>query len=451
MKRPDDFVVPCDFEAELFVIGACVMNGEETVIEVTPIVKPADFLRETNRWAFEAILALYDRHEGIDLITVRRELERMGRAGEVEITTLMTAAADPYFRFYHAAHYARIVADRALDRRLIDAGTKLAHTGYDDGLTAEGKKDRAAQIVDAAVDGVADDGFTRLSDVVLRMDNRRWNDAAREPAISTALSDLDDVMGGLHRADMTVVAGVSGHGKTSLLNTIAWNVAAAGVPVAYFSLEMKDERIHDRILRILTGIPFNRLQLPGRNLRPDEVDAITTAMGQMSEAPLYLSDRRGQTVEAIARKARQLHRREKLGLIVVDFMQLVETARGDLEGRTGELDHIAYRLYDLAGELDCHVLCASQLVKADFVSAPPTIDKVRGSGAIVHAANNVVFVWRDERMPDTGEAARLTRLHIGKQREGRLGEVNVGWYGARSMFVNVTQIKSINAEARRAA
>lgn len=447
MNKPPDIPVPVELDAEESLLSACLFPASTAIEDVATWLHARDFYRERNAWVYEALVALHDRQEGIDNITVAAELKRAGRLDEVGGPAFLAGLLALDVTPMHAPYYASLVSRAAQRRRIIQAGSLIAQAGHDDKLDEAVLRDRVDAILTDALSGASSEqDFTPLIEVIDRLDNERWHEEARPAPIKTGLGALDAAMGGLHRGDMTVIAGAPGHGKTSLINSVVRAVAGDGQVVAYFSLEMKDERVGQRLLRMETAIPFHRLQLPATALRPDERDDITRANGVLSGLPLYIADKRGQTIEDIKRRARRLARRQDIGLLVVDYAQLVYTAR-NFKSRADELDYIAYELYAMAENLDCHVLVAAQLVKEDFTNAPPTLDKVKGAGGLIAAPNNVLFVWRDESATSR-DPVMLTRLHIGKQREGDTKPVDVGWYGAKSAFVDLAELRAVNAAAR---
>jgi replicative DNA helicase len=219
---------------------------------------------------------------------------------------------------------------------------------------------------------------------------------------------------------------------------------------------MKGESITQRLIRVLTGIPSHRLRLPGSVLRQDEIDAIARANGQIDALPLVISEQRNQTVEAIRRKVRQEHHRQPIDVLVVDFLQLVQTEKR-VANRNYELEHVAYSLFGLAGEIDCHVLVASQLSRETEKrdNAKPRLSDLRDSGAIEQAANNVIGLWRSDYYdpPAKPEPVIACEALILKQRDGATMAsqgVDLGWWGERSMFVSVSDGRLINGRARAA-
>ena len=294
--RPvSDRIVPFDVEAEEAVLGSVLLDSL-AIVHVASFLHPADFYREVNAWVFEAMLALYDRREALDYLTVRDEVERRGRLDAIGGAAYLTRCLNSVPTAVHIEHYGRIVERCAIRRRMIQAGEAVAMLGYDEVTATAVLLDKAEQVVQGIARVTSQAGFYAASDIVEAMQAEMWNETPATAPLSTGLSELDAMLGGLMPKELTVVAGRTGMGKTSFLDTLAYNFLQAGQGVAFVSLEMTKEAIMNRLRRMMTGIPAHRLRLPGRVLRQDELHRRNEADSRLFVLPLAISKTRGLTI-----------------------------------------------------------------------------------------------------------------------------------------------------------
>lgn len=450
-KQQDDKLVPYSIEAEEAVLGSLLL--EPFAVSLIGWLTPGDFYRETNRWVFEAVLALYARRDAIDFLTVRDELERRRRLDDVGGASFLASLINTVPTAVHIEHYARIVQRAAVRRRLIQSLSEIGGLAYDEERPVETLKDDAERILRAALSGAATErGYVTLDDYLSRFHEELAAPPTVTPSIMTGLADLDAQLGGLQPGDLTIVAGRPGRGKTSLLNTIGLNVAACGHRVAMNSLEMAGLRITRRAIQMHSGVSGHRLRLREDALRQDELDGITAASGRLSGLPFVVDEERGLTIATIRRKAREEHARAPFSLLLVDYLQLVRADK-TLVNRNAELEDIVNILREVAGELACHVMVASQLSREgekrgnENMTPGYLLTLLRDSGAIEQAADNVIFP-NPQEPPQTTDAAALVKCVVAKQRDGATGAVDLGWWPARSMFINRADIRRINDMAR---
>lgn len=453
-KRPPDQIVPYNIEAEEAVLGSILVDPH-AIPHVAAFLMPGDFYRDTSRWIYEAALALYDRREGIDIATVAAALSAAGHLAEVGDWPYLIALTGRVPWSQHIEHYGRIVQRTAVRRRLLTALDKIGPLAYDEVKPVEVMKDEAERILRDALTGAATErGFQSIDYYLECIHDELASDAPSAwTSIMTGLDALDQQLGGLQPGDLTIVAGRPGRGKTSLLNTIGLNVASAGVAVAMSSLEMAGARITRRAIQMYSGVSGHRLRLREAVLREDELRGITVASGRLSGLPFYVDETRGLTIATIRRKAREFHAQTPFGLLLVDYLQLVRTD-SRLANRNAELEEIVNVLRELAGELACHVMVASQLSRegekrGNENTAPGyLLTLLRDSGAIEQAADNVIFP-NPQDPPETTDPAVLVKCVVAKQRDGATGSVDLGWWPSRSMFVNVSDIRPINEQHNR--
>lgn len=459
-------IVPMNNEAEDAVSGSLVMDSQ-AIVNVAAWLKPGDYHTETNRWIYEAVLRLHERRAAIDPVTVADELERTGQLDAVGGIGKLLSLANNVPTSVHIEHYGRIVQRNAVRRRVLRAMEQGALLAQDDRLEIDELGDKVGFLVQEALS--TDTGkelFRSLGDFIGDVFNEMYSETDPAPVVMTGLADLDNAMGGLMPGDMTVIAGRPGMGKTSLMDTIAYNMAQAGESVAFMSLEMKGDRIARRLIRMLTGIPSSRLRLPARVLRADERGQIADAFQALTDLPLWMSDKRGMSISEIRRTARQWHVRRPFKVLMIDFIQLIHADKEN-SNRNDQLDIITRLLHELAGELNVHIVVASQLSRETDKkdNRRPELSHLRDSGGIEQNADNVIGLWRSNYYKDDEDKkgkdkpvepfhqpdrAMMSEAIILKQREGDTPTVDLGWWGERSMFVNFNEIYAINHGERAA-
>ena len=389
---------PHDIEAEEAVIASLLVDSE-AIYKVAAILQPDDFFREKNAWAYEACLALWERNETINEVTVDHELARRDRleqiGGLAYLSRLVTELPTPI----GVEHYAGIVKRDAVYRRLIEAASRITQMAYSGGPDLDGTLARAESLLLSLSTGQRLSDFVHIRDVL----DGFWEGPGLEAFkgglqgnIRTGFMDLDTLLGGLKRADLVVLAARPSLGKTSLALNIARNAAAGqNAKVAIFSLEMAAEQLVQRLLASESGVDSTRLRL-GLHTEAEE-RRVMNALGILSAIDIYVDDSAVQRVTEIRSKALRLHRDQGLDLVIVDYLQLIHgTERGD--NRVQEISLISRSLKELARELDVPVIAVSQLSRAPEMRSPhiPILSDLRESGSIEQDADVVVFIYRED-------------------------------------------------------
>ncbi len=389
---------PHDIEAEEAVI-ASILVDDEAIHKVAPILRPDDFFREKNAWTYEVCLALWDRNEAINEVTVGHELARRERLEQVGglayLSRLVTELPTPI----GVEHYARIVKRDATYRRLIEVAGKINQMAYIGGADLESALARSENMILSISSDQRLRDFVHIKDVL----DGYWEGPGMEAFkgglqgnIRTGFMDLDTLLGGLKRSDLVILAARPSLGKTSLALNIARNSAVGqNAKVAIFSLEMAAEQLVQRLLSSESGVDSTRLRL-GLHTEAEE-RRVMNALGILSGVDIYVDDSAVQRVTEIRSKALRLHREKGLDLIIVDYLQLIAgTERGD--NRVQEISYISRALKGLARELDVPVLAVSQLSRAPEMRSPhiPMLSDLRESGSIEQDADVVVFIYRED-------------------------------------------------------
>ena len=389
---------PHDIEAEEAVIASLLVDSE-AIYKVAAILQPDDFFREKNAWAYEACLALWERNETINEVTVGHELARRDRleqiGGLAYLSRLVTELPTPI----GVEHYAGIVKRDAVYRRLIEAASRITQMAYSGGPDLDGTLARAESLLLSLSTGQRLSDFVHIRDVL----DGFWEGPGLEAfkgglqgSVRTGFMDLDTLLGGLKRADLIVLAARPSLGKTSLGLNIARNAAVGqNAKVAIFSLEMAAEQLVQRLLASESGVDSTRLRL-GLHTEAEE-RRVMNALGILSAIDIYVDDSAVQRVTEIRSKALRLHRDQGLDLVIVDYLQLIHgTERGD--NRVQEISLISRSLKELARELDVPVIAVSQLSRAPEMRSPhiPILSDLRESGSIEQDADVVVFIYRED-------------------------------------------------------
>ncbi len=412
--------VPHNLEAEQSVLGAMFLDRQALVL-ASELLRPEDFYSEAHRRVFQAALAVFERGAPVDLVTVAEELRRHDAFEAVGGLSYLTELAAFVPTAAHVEHYARIVRDRALLRSLIDAGARIQDLAYAGAEDVAAVLDRAEQAIFAVTQRGARKEHVSLKDALDRALDRveeLYRSKVQLTGVPTGYSEFDRMTSGLQPSELIVVAARPGHGKTALALCLARHAAVvAGLPVLVFSLEMSAEQLCLRLLAAEAGVDTGHLRT-GR-LGEAEWKAVSGAVGRLGPAPLLLDDSPALTLMELRGRARRLRAERGIGLIIVDYLQLVNVP-GRHENRQQEISEISRSLKALARELEIPVLACSQLSRAverRGEGSRPQLSDLRESGAIEQDADVVAFIHFNPRK----ENPNLAEVIIAKQRNGPTG------------------------------
>lgn len=410
---------PCSIEAEQSVIGAILIDSR-LVDDVSEVIQAGDFFRPENRTIFETIQAMHSEGTGIDLVTLAERLASTGKLDAVGGAGYLAEVAGLTPTTANTIAYANAVRTKALDRGMITAANEIAELGFDGDVPTSEKLATAQQLVMALGETEAEKqlyGNDALRDWVDGIDER-FNGEGGGFGVATGLKDVDARLNGLQPSDLILLAARPSMGKSTLAFQIAGHAAANDVATMVFSLEMSRRQVYDKIGACLGQIPLGRLRKG--ELVDEEWAKLSATVQRLKDKPLYVDDRAALHVNQVRATARRMHRRQPLGLIVVDYLQLL---RGDGENRTNEIGSISRSLKALAKELDCPVVALSQLNRGleDRTNKRPRNSDLRESGSLEQDADVILFVYRDEVYnPDTTYKG-VAELICGKFRNGEIG------------------------------
>ncbi len=437
---------PHNLEAEEAVLGSLLIDPD-AIYDVANFLHPRDFYKVQNGWIYEAILALNERREPLDLLTLTDELRRREQLEEIGGEAVIIGLVNAVPTSVNAAHYGRIVEAASTRRQLINAASAIANLAYEEAEDISIVIDRAEQ----ALFSVSEERTTRdlipisqiARDYLERIEalTERGEDIIGVP---TGFSDLDRLLGGLNKSDLLILAARPGMGKTSLQNAIALTAAARyGKRVAIFNLEMSGEQLVQRMLSAETRIDSQRLRRG--QLQEHEWPIFMEAIGRLSQTRIFIDDTPSITPNQLRTKCRRLYAEHGLDLIMIDYLQLMVTERGN-NNRVQEISEISRGLKGLARELDVPVLAAAQLSRAveQRQDKRPLLSDLRDSGSIEQDADIVMFIYRDEYYnPDTTERPNIAELNIAKHRNGPTGTIDLYWHSKLATFRNL-QRQEIN-------
>lgn len=426
-------------EAELSVLGGLMLDNEAWT-EVSERLTADDFYRRDHRTIFSAIEALASNNQPFDVVTVAERLEFQGDLSDVGGLSMLAQIVEDTPSAANIVAYADIVRERAVVRALIRVGSGIAERGYQpEGATPDELLDRAERDVfeisdrqsrgRSSVRGIKD----LLAGAVERIDLLFKSDSAIT-GVSTGFADFDEMTSGLQRSDLVIVAGRPSMGKTAFAVNIAEHAAIRDqLPVVIFSMEMPGEQLAMRMMSSLGRIDQHRVRT-GR-LQDDDWPRLTSAVGMLSEVKLFIDDAPGLSPSELRARCRRIKREHGLGLVVVDYLQLMRLP-GNSENRATEISEISRSLKTLAKELDVPVLALSQLNRSleQRPNKRPVMSDLRESGAIEQDADLIVFIYRDEVYNDDSPDKGVAEIIIGKQRNGPIGTVRLTFLGQYTRF-----------------
>ena len=432
---------PQNLDAERSLLGAILID-EEVLADAAEIVRPNDFYDKNHSLIFAGMVRLFEKHKPVDLLTLTEELQKKdeleiigGSAYLTDLTNYVPTAA-------HADAYAEMVAQKAVRRRLIRASADITELGYDESTTTQELLEKA----EAELFSVSDQSLKQdlvsieniLADSFDRIEELHKNKGSLR-GIRTGYRDLDNMTAGLQRSDLIILAARPAMGKTTLVTNLAYNVATIEKkPVLFFSLEMSKEQLIDRMLADASGVDSWNIRTG--NLSDDDFAKLSEAMGEMSEAPIFIDDTPGLSVLEMRTKARRAAHENPLGLIVVDYLQLMQATGNHNGNRVQEVSEISRGLKLIARELNVPLSALSQLSRSVESRTPPIpqLADLRESGSIEQDADLVTFIYRPGYYePDNPDVQNITDLIIAKHRNGPVGKVQLYFHPERLRFMSL--------------
>ncbi|ADG83801.1 replicative DNA helicase [Thermincola potens] len=440
MSLPLEKIPPQNLDAEQSVLGAMLID-KESIIKVSEILRPEDFYRDAHKHIYEAMLDLSERNEAVDLITLTEELRQRGFLDQVGGAAYVAGLATMVPTAANVEYYARIVEEKALLRNLINVATRIVALGYESDEEPTELIDTAEKMIFELSQRKAREGFSPLKNILMQTFDRiedLYNNKGQITGVPSGFVDLDRLTSGFQPSDLIIVAARPSMGKTAFCLNIAQHAAVRSqVPVAIFSLEMSKEQLVQRILCSQAMVDQQKIRTG--NLEEEDWKKLTKAAGPLSQAPIYIDDTPGLSVSEMRAKARRLKAEKGLGLIVIDYLQLMSASSRRSENRQQEISEISRSLKLLARELQAPVIALSQLSRAveQRQDKRPMMSDLRESGSLEQDADLVMFIYRDDYYNPESEKKGISELIIAKQRNGPVGTVELGFLKEFTKFVNL--------------
>lgn len=435
---------PYSLEAEQAVLGGLMIDNN-TWDQVSDVVTEEDFYRKDHRLIFRAITSLAEDNEPYDVVTLSEWLDNNNELNNVGGLSYLGALAKNTPTAANIKSYAKIVRERSVLRQLIRVSTDIAESAYNpEGRNSAELLDNAeSRVFEIAEQGQrAGSGYknmkTLLEKAVNRIDELYQSDTAYT-GVPTGFDDFDNMTSGLQKADLVIIAGRPSMGKTSFVMNLVENAAIKHKqPVAVFSMEMPGDQLVMRMMSSLGRIDSNKV----RTGKLDDADwpRLTSAVGILNDAPIYIDDTPGLNPMEVRARARRIMREHGLGMIVIDYLQLMQSAKSSNENRATEISEISRSLKGLAKELGVPVLALSQLNRSleQRPNKRPIMSDLRESGAIEQDADLITFIYRDEVYNEDSPDKGTAEIIIGKQRNGPIGTVRLTFLGKYTRFENFT-------------
>lgn len=429
-------IPPQNIEAEQSVLGGILIENE-AINRVMEILDPEDFYREAHRKIYHALIELSERDEPADLVTTTNELRKKGELETIGGASYLAYLIDSVPTAANIEYYARIVKEKAILRKLIETSTEIITQSYEDRGDVEAFLDEAEKAIFEISEKRVRPSFFPLKEIVkesFKTIEQLYKKKELVTGVPSGFKELDRLTAGFQPSDLIIVAGRPSMGKTAFCLNVAQYAAIEGrIPVAIFSLEMSKEQL---VLRMLCS----EAQVEGTRLRTgylgeSDWPKLTMAAGTLSDAPIFIDDTAALSVLELRAKARRLKSEQGLGMIIVDYLQLMK-GRGRAESRQQEISEISRSLKALAKELNVPVIAVSQLSRKteERTGNRPQLSDLRESGAIEQDADVILFLFREEVYHRTEENRGKAEVIIGKQRNGPIGKVDLAFLDRYTAF-----------------
>lgn len=436
--------LPHNIEAEQSLLGSLLID-KNAIIKIGDVVSEVDFYEEKHGIIYSIILELFEKHSPIDILNVTNRLKEKdklkrigGRSYLIELTNAVPSSS-------HIASYADMVSKTATLRRLIAASSEICAMAYNESEDAAKMLDEAEQKLFSVSQQHLKENFIPIRDILDNAFDRidyLHNNKGELRGAPTGFVDLDKKLAGLQKSDLIILAARPSMGKTSLALDIARGVAKHKIPVGLFSLEMSKEQLVDRLICAEADVDLWKMRTGQLSTKDDDDDfaRINYAMGELAETEIYIDDSASCNVMDIRTKARRLKMEHDLGLIIIDYLQLMEGRSSD--NRVQEIAEISRALKGLARELDVPVIALSQLSRGVESRTPPIpkLADLRDSGSIEQDADVVMFVYRDDYYNKESSRPNIAEIHIAKHRNGPTGVIELYFEANKASFRNLDRM-----------
>lgn len=422
-----------------------MLTDKDAISSALEVLKPEDFYREDNKLIFEAILNLYNRAEPVDIITLKTELQSMKQLEAVGGLEYIAELPDKVPTTANVEQYIKIVEEKSALRALIKTANDLINLGYDQTQEVEDILDTAEKRIFDVIQNRNQKGYSAIRDILVDSFTeleKLYNQKQHITGTPTGFADLDYITAGLHPSDLVIVAARPAMGKSAFALNIATNAAVrANAGVAIFSLEMSKEQMTNRILCSEAMVDSNKVRTG--KIEDDDWTKLAEASGALSQAQIFIDDTPGISVMEIRAKCRKLKLEKNIGLVVIDYIQLVQGSSKKNSSREQEISEISRSLKILAKEIGVPVIALSQLSRSveQRPDHRPMLSDLRESGAIEQDADIVMFLYRDDYYNEDSEKKNIAEVILAKHRAGSTGTVELAWLGSYTKFANLDKYR----------
>ncbi len=440
-------IPPHDIEAEQAVLG-CMLTDRDSVIGAIEKLKPEDFYREDNKAVYEAMLSLYGRAEPIDIITVKSELVANGKFEQIGGLEYLAVLPEKVPTTTNVEKYINIIEEKSILRNLIKTANDIIAAGYDQTEEVEDIMNIAEKKIFDIMQAKNSKGYSPIKDILVETFSeleRLYNQKGYITGVETGFTDLDYKTSGFHNSDLIIIAARPAMGKSAFAINIATHAAVNNnVPVAIFNLEMSKEQVANRILCSEAMVDSNKIRTG--KIDDNEWIKLANSSGRLAEAPIYIDDTPGISIMEIRARCRKLKLEKNIGLVVIDYLQLVQGSGKKNSSREQEISEISRSLKILAKELNIPVIALSQLSRGAEKrdDKRPMLSDLRESGAIEQDADIVMFLYRDDYYNQDSEKKNIAEVILAKHRGGSTGTVELLWLGNYTKFANIERYRDEN-------
>ena len=425
-------IPPQNIEAERSVLGALMLD-KDAIIKVANLIHAGDFYNDNHNMIFEVMVELYEHREPIDVLSLSNRLEEKGQLEKIGGSSYLTSLVNFVPSSSNVEHYAKVVQKKSTLRKLITTAAEIVELGYNESEDVEKVLDLAEQKLFGVSQKYIKQDFVPIRSILEaafnRIDELHKGDHKLR-GVPTGYPDMDHILAGFQKSDLVILAARPSIGKTTLALDLARQIAVLQkVPVGIFSLEMGADQLIDRMLSAQSGVDLWRLRTG--NLKTGEGDddfqRIGEAMGVLSEAPIFIDDTGSANVMEMRTMARRLQSEHNVGVLIIDYLQLMEGRSTGGDNRVNEISEISRALKQLARELNIPIIALSQLSRAVEARSPqiPKLSDLRESGSIEQDADVVLMMYREDReKPDTPNK-NIVEIHVAKHRNGAVGKFSL--------------------------
>lgn len=438
---PKDRMPPHNIEAERSVLGSLLIDGN-AVNRVVDTLRPEDFYKSIHQKIYASMLDLYEKSEPIDILSLSGRLEERGQLKNIGGKSYLSSLASAVPTAAHVTNYAKIVSKKKILRELISASYDIGQLGYNEEAEVDELLDKAEQRIFSIAQKSYSRDFTALKDPLSeafeRLDKLHQKEGEKLRGVATGLSGLDNILSGLQSSDLIILAARPRVGKTSFALDIARHVATKeDKAVCLFSIEMSTDQLADRLLAQQASVDLWKMRTGNLSFSGEVNDfvKIQNALGELSDAPIYIDDSASTNPLQMKAMARRLQAQADLGLIVIDYLQLMSGVTST-DNRVQEITEISRHLKSLARELNVPLIALSQLSRAVERRSPPIpkLSDLRESGSLEQDADVVMFIYREAEEGEKAGLKNEASIFVAKHRNGPVGEVDVVFQESKASF-----------------